>query len=304
MKYALFLGCTIPARLKQYEASARAVCAGLGIELVDVRDFNCCGYPMRNYDNLSFLLSSSRNIALAARRGLDIITLCMCCYGSLKKAQHLMAEDMTHRREMEDFLAREKLAPVGDIAIRHILSVLHDEVGLDAIRKHATRPFRGVKIAAHYGCHALRPKEVVEFDDPHNPGIFDELVEATGAQSIDWQMRLDCCGAPLLGYNDELSLKILNNKLESGMQAGAHYLCAACPFCQLQFDRVQNRPGVKKNGGLSSILYTQLLGLSMGISAEKLQIDANELDISGVEKYMSTLPPPTPPIKGGEIEDR
>jgi heterodisulfide reductase subunit B len=286
MRYALFLGCTIPARLKQYEASARAVCAGLDIELVEVRDFNCCGYPMRNYDNLSFLLSSARNIALAARRGLDIIALCMCCYGSLKKAQHLMTHDATYRKEIEDFLAREKLEPKAAIAIRHILSVLHDEVGVDAIRKHAIRSFKGVKIAAHYGCHALRPKEIVEFDDPNNPVIFDELVEATGARSIDWEMRLDCCGAPLLGFNDELSMKILNNKLESGIRAGADYLCAACPFCQLQFDRVQNRPGITKNGGLPSILYTQLLGLSMGISAETLQIDGNELDISGISRYV------------------
>jgi heterodisulfide reductase subunit B len=286
MRYALFLGCTIPARLKQYEASARAVCAGLDIELVEVRDFNCCGYPMRNYDNLSFLLSSARDIALAARRGLDIIALCMCCYGSLKKAQHLMTHDATYRKEIEDFLAREKLEPKAAIAIRHILSVLHDEVGVDAIRKHAIRSFKGVKIAAHYGCHALRPKEIVEFDDPNNPVIFDELVEATGARSIDWEMRLDCCGAPLLGFNDELSMKILNNKLESGIRAGADYLCAACPFCQLQFDRVQNRPGITKKGGLPSILYTQLLGLSMGISAETLQIDGNELDISGISRYV------------------
>ena len=101
-------------------------------------------------------------------------------------------------------------------------------------------------------------------------------------------MRLDCCGAPLLGSNDELSVAVLNKKLDDGIRSGAHYLCAACPYCQLQFDRVQNMLLSKKQLGrsLASILFTQLLGLSMGIDAAKLQIDANELDISGVEKYI------------------
>jgi heterodisulfide reductase subunit B len=288
MRYALFLGCIIPARLKQYEASARAVCDKLDIELVEILDFNCCGYPMRNYDYLSYLLSSARNISLAANRGLDIITLCMCCYGSLKKAQHLIKEDTAYKKEIDAFLKKEQLVIESDIKIKHILSVLHHEVGIDKIRENVIRPYKGIRIAAHYGCHALRPYDVVEFDDPQNPVIFDNLVEATGAQSVSWQMRLDCCGAPLFGYNDELSVKILNNKLENGIQAGAHYLCSACPYCQLQFDKVQNMVLSKKqlNRSLASILFTQLLGLSMGIDAAELQIDANELDISGVEVFI------------------
>ena len=243
---------------------------------------------MRNYDYLSYLLSSARNIALAADRGLDIITLCMCCYGSLKKAQQLIMEDTPYKKEIEAFLKKERLTIERSIKIRHILSVLHHEVGVDAIREKVTRPYRGLKIAAHYGCHALRPSAVVEFDAPQNPELFENLVEATGAQCVSWQMRLDCCGAPLLGYNDELSAKITGNKLENGIQAGAHYLCSACPYCQLQFDRVQNMM-LSKNQlkrSLSSILYTQLLGLSMGLNAAVLQIDENELDISEVEKYI------------------
>jgi len=243
---------------------------------------------MRNYDYLSFLLSSARNISLAADRGLDIITLCMCCYGSLKKALQVIKKDTPYKKEIDAFLKKERLMIESDIKIKHILSVLHHEVGIDKIREKVTRSYKGLKIAAHYGCHALRPSEVVEFDTPQNPGIFDNLVEATGAQSVSWQMRLDCCGAPLFGYNDELSVKIMSTKLENGIQAGAHYLCSACPYCQLQFDRVQNMLLSKKQLGrsLASILFTQLLGLSMGIDAAKLQIDANELDISGVEKYI------------------
>ena len=288
MKYALYIGCTIPARLSQYEASARAVCGQLGIELVEIRDFNCCGYPMKNYDYRSYLLSSARNIALAEKQGLDIITLCMCCYGSLKMAQHAIMEDTTYKNETDAFLERERLGINGNIQIKHLLSVLYHDVGIDKIKESVTRPYRGMKIAAHYGCHALRPHEIVEFDNPHEPNIFESLVEATGAESVSWQMRLDCCGAPLFGYSDELSAAVLNKKLDDGIRSGAHYLCAACPYCQLQFDRVQNmfvsRKKVERS--LPSILYTQLLGLSMGLPASRLHLDANELDISGVEAYL------------------
>ncbi|MFC1670424.1 CoB--CoM heterodisulfide reductase iron-sulfur subunit B family protein [Spirochaetota bacterium] len=287
MRYALFMGCTIPARLNQYELSARAVLSKLGVELVDIRDFNCCGYPMRNYDYNSFMFSSARNIALAQKKGLDIITLCKCCFGSLRKAKHVL-ENSSENKEVHDFLKKEKLTLHGKTEIKHFLSVLFNDMGLEKIRENITKPFNDLKIATHYGCHALRPKDIVDFDDPDNPVIFDELVNVTGAQSVNWQSKLECCGAPLLGINDELSENITEKKLSHGIESGADFLCTACPYCQLQFDSVQNmmisEKKIKKS--LSPILYTQLLGLSMGIDADTLQLSMNELDISGIKDYI------------------
>jgi heterodisulfide reductase subunit B len=288
MRYALFLGCTIPARMNQYELSARAVLDKLDVELVDIRDFNCCGYPLRNYDVKSFLLSSARNIALAERHDLNIIALCKCCYGSLRKADYLLREDSVLRKEINDLLARENLQYEGGIEIKHLLSVLYHDVGVEALRERIERPYREVKIATHYGCHALRPSDVVQFDDPSDPRLFDDLVEITGAKSIKWSNRLECCGAPLLGVNDDLSMDLMEKKLLNGRESGADYLCVACPYCQLQFDRVQSMMISQRGGNssLPSILYTQLLGLSMGIDADTLQIEANELDISGIKSFL------------------
>jgi heterodisulfide reductase subunit B len=288
MRYALFLGCTIPARMNQYEVSARAVLDKLDIELVDICDFNCCGYPLRNYDVKSFLLSSARNIALAERRELNIIALCKCCYGSLKKTDYVLREDSALRKEINALLARENLRYEGGIEIKHLLSVLYHDMGIEALREKIKRPYREVKIATHYGCHALRPSDVVQFDDPSDPRLFDDLVEITGARSINWSNRLECCGAPLLGVNDDLSMDLMEKKLSNGKESGADYLCVACPYCQLQFDRVQSMMISQRgrNGSLPSILYTQLLGLSMGIDADALQIEANELDISGIKGFL------------------
>jgi heterodisulfide reductase subunit B len=281
MRYALFLGCTIPARLKEYEVSARAVLKKLNIELVDIKDFNCCGYPLRNFDFKSYLLSSARNLALAQRKNLDVAVLCQCCYGSLKKADSLMKEGPSLRDEINGYLKKEKLEYTGGVEIKHLLTILHDDYGIEALRKKIERPFKDLKIAAHYGCHALRPSRIVRLDDPYDPKIFDRLVEATGSQSIYWASRLECCGAPLLGVNDDLSFDIMRKKLKDSSEGGADFICTACPYCQIQFDTVQAMITGEEKGGstIPSILYTQLLGMSMGIDNKALLLDTNRISV-------------------------
>lgn len=290
MKYALFLGCNIPIRLKQYETSSRAVLQELGVTLVDIPDFNCCGYPLRNIDLKAFVLSAARNLALAERQNLDMVVLCKCGYGTLRMAGHLMKENAPLREEVNAILSREGLKYKGDIQVKHLLSILFHDVGTETIREKVTRPYQNLKIATHYGCHALRPSKIVQFDDPVSPSLFDQLVEATGAESVDWPTKLDCCGGPLLGTHDELSLDFTQKKLADAKRAGAHYLTTGCTFCQVQFDAVQKtmEPGPGLNHHLPSILYPQLLGLCMGIKKVALGLDSNEIDITGVENFLAT----------------
>jgi heterodisulfide reductase subunit B len=289
MEFALFLGCTIPARLNQYESSSRAVLEKLGVGLVDIREFNCCGYPLRNIEFKVFLLSSARNLALAEKKNLNVMTLCKCCYGSLKKADYLMKENDSLRKEVNHTLEREGLKYEGRIEVKHLLSVLHKEIGIEAIKGQVVTTFKGLKIATHYGCHALRPSQVVGFDNPVAPTLFDQLVEVTGAESIDWPTKLECCGAPLWGINDGLSMDLTVKKLTDGKQSGADYLCAACPYCHIQFDTVQKMILSQRNldHPLPSILFPQLLGLSMGIEGEALGLEMNEISISGIEELLT-----------------
>jgi len=289
MKYALFLGCTIPRRLQQYDLSARAVLDKFDVDVVDIREFNCCGYPIKNSDFKTFVLFSARNLALAEKQSLDVMTLCKCCFGSLKKVNHLMKQDSSLRDEINFFLAKEGLEYKGTIEVTHFLSVLHKEVGLKSLKEKVTRPFNDLKIATHYGCHALRPSDIMQFDNAVAPVLFDQLVETTGAKSIDWPLKLECCGAPLLGVNDELSMDLTEKKLVNGKESGADYLCVGCPWCQVQFDTVQEMMTSQRstNHRLPSILYPQLLGLAMGIDGDTLGIKMNKIDISGIEAFFS-----------------
>ena len=280
MKYALFLGCTTPARLKGYESSSRAVLGKLGVTLVDIDEFKCCGYPLRNIDFKAFVLSSARNLALAEKEGLKIMTLCKCGYGTLKKAAHLMKENASLQKDVNAILAEEGLQYEAEIEIMHLLTVLYKEVGLEAIKDKIARSYENLKVATHYGCHALRPSQVTQFDDPVAPTLFDELVNITGAKSIEWPMKLECCGGPLSDVNDELSFIFRDKKLSDAKKAGADYVTTGCPYCQIQFDTVQNHH-------IPSILYSQLLGLCLGLDKETLGLDITRPEIAKIENFLT-----------------
>ena len=288
MKFVMLRCCTTPIVLQQYEWSTNAVLERLGIDLVDVEELGCCGYPLRNINFNAYVLSSARNLALSERENLDLLTVCNCCYGTMRHVEHLLKDNGSIRKEINTTLEKEGLKYEGDIQPKHILQLLYDDIGIAAIREKIVRPFEGLNIATHYGCRILRPSKIMRFDKPYSPSKFDELVEVTGAKSVDWVTKHECCGSPLWGINDELSLDLTENKLKNAKKSGANYLCVACSYCQVQFDRVQkillSKRGTENQ--LPSILYPQLLGLSLGIDGETLGLQMNDVSITDIEFFL------------------
>jgi heterodisulfide reductase subunit B len=271
MKFAWFPGCKIPHYQPQYELSTRAVLDALGIRLAHI-EFNCCGYPIRHQNFKASVLSAARNMAIANQHHQTILTPCKCCYGNLKHGQYWMKHHQGLRHEITRILAEEGLKWDDGIRVVHLLSVLAHDVKPEMIRARVNHPLTGLKVAAHYGCHALRPGNVTRFDDPLAPTIFEKLVDITGAESINWPLRLECCGNPLWEKNNRLSIRLMNRKLRDAAQSGADIICTACTYCQIQFDTVQagllekDRP----KSTLPAILYPQLLGLSLGLNQDVL----------------------------------
>jgi heterodisulfide reductase subunit B len=214
--------------------------------------------------------------------------MCKCCYGSLKKAVYFLNQDPDLNADVNRILARENLEYKNRGQVKHLLSVLYHDVGLDRLKENIQKTYSGLQIAVSYGCHALRPSSVTEFDDPVSPKIFDELVEATGAFSVEWTRKLDCCGAPLTGFNDQLARDMAKRKIDSAREAGAQFICTACPYTQLQFDGVQKRMAASPDYGepLAPILYPQLLGLSMGMDEKTLGLSKNEINLSDITSFL------------------
>ncbi len=212
MKFAFFQGCNIPIRIQQYATSTEAVFKKFGIELLTVPEFNCCGYPARNVDEKAYLLPSVRNMAIAEKMGLDIIVICNCCFASLQKAKNVMTKDIQLKDELNGYLTKEGLQYQGNVRIKHFLTVLYEDVGTEKIKSQLVNKFKDLNISVIHGCHVLRPREITSFDNSFVPKITEELLQATGATSLDWRGKLECCGAALAGINDDLSKKLLQRK--------------------------------------------------------------------------------------------
>lgn len=269
--------------------STNAVLSKLGITLIDLKAFNCCGYPLKSTDKMAYLLASVRNLAVAADKGLDLITLCNCCFESLKQAKSVMESDTAMRGRISEVLLKEGLVYHEQTQIRHVFEVLLEDIGIDNIKDRLVASYDGLNIATHYGCHLLRPSRLLQFDDPVAPKRFDDLVELTGARSVPWKSKLDCCGAPALGGHDALSINLTHQKIKDALDGGADFLCVACVYCQLQFDRVQHMHVATYSNGnsLAPILYTQLLGLALGIEPGELGLDQHCMDTSGLTDFLT-----------------
>lgn len=292
MKYAFFQGCNIPIRIRQYAASTTAVLQHFGISLEIIPEFNCCGYPARNVDEKAYLLPSVRNLALAEKLGLDILVICNCCFASLQKARNVMGKDSALLAEMNGILAREDLRYSGMAEVRHYLSVLH-EVGTDTIRTKLVKMFTDLKVSVIHGCHILRPREITRFDNSFMPRITEELLLPTGARGLEWRGKLECCGAALAGINDDLSHKLLREKIGAAQEAGSDFIVPVCSYCHLQFDTMQLNIGKEGEKLLPVLLLPQLLGLCLGIDEATLGIEENRtISPVHIERLKSLLGPP------------
>lgn len=271
MTYAYFPGCKIPHHLPEHGQSVEAVCARLGIALLKP-EFACCGYPIRHENRDASVYSALRNLAMAESLGHDLMTPCKCCYGNFQQARHQIGNDEKLKSRMRNLLDDEGLPWPEAVRVWHFLQVLDAE--RDAVVAAVAHPLE-LKVACHYGCHALRPENITHFDDPLAPTIFERLVAATGAKPLNWELRLECCGYPLRGRDERISDLLMAKKLASAQASGADVLATACTYCQLQFGRDE--------GHIPAVLFSQLLGLALGLAPGDLGLAETALSWLGKE---------------------
>jgi heterodisulfide reductase subunit B len=278
MKYALFLGCTIPARSRQYELSARKVAQTLGIELVDIENFICCGFPVKSSDKKSALILAGYNLALAEKNNLDLCALCSSCTSALTEASRHLSEHENQRAEVNESLGRVGLKYEGRVKVRHFARILYEEVGLEELKKHLTKSLEGLRVASHYGCHYIKPSEIYDnFDQVEDPHTLDEMIALTGATVVDYSNKKRCCGGPVLAVDEKTSLSVAKEKLDDILEAGADMINLVCPFCSVMYD--SNQKGIETQFNVTynlPVLYlTQILGLAMGLDRKELGLNMN-----------------------------
>jgi len=284
-KYLMFLGCVIPYRIPSFEVSARKMLERLGVELVEMPEFNCCGLPLDSVEHDTMLVLAARNLCLAEQQGLDIITLCPGCAGTLRKVNMKLQADKKLKEHVNGILKEIGMEfQGGKVRVRHLIQVLSEDVGFDKIKQAVVKPLTGLRVAEHNGCHVLRPTKYLAFDDPENPVILKKLIEATGAECLDYMYETDCCGAPIIGVNDQIPLYLAGDKLRNIKAVKAQALITVCPFCHMMFDI--NQPRIERllteKFGIPVLHYPQLLGLAMGFTPKEMALDELRVDAAKI----------------------
>jgi len=278
MRYAFFLGCTIPARARNYELSARRVAETLGIELIEMERFMCCGFPIKAADRDAATLMAAYNLSLARKKGLDICSLCSSCASQLAEAAHHLSLDDGEKARVNERLSAVGLAYREGPRVRHFARILFEEVGAEAIKAHLKKDLGGLKIAVHYGCHYLKPSSIHDhFDDVEDPRSLEALVALTGAEVVDYPGKKMCCGGPVLPVDEKLALSVTKKKLDTLVEAKVDALCLVCPFCSVMYDGNQKSIEAEFNAtyNLPVLYLTQVLGLAMGFDTKELGLNMN-----------------------------
>jgi heterodisulfide reductase subunit B len=274
VKYAFFPGCSLESTAWDFNRSTRAVCGALGIELEDIPDWVCCGSTPAHASNASLAVALPViNLQKAQLMGAPVMTACASCYSRLRTANHKVRHQPAERERAERVTGRPY---DGGVEVVHLLDVLINRVGLDAIRKRVRRPLRGLRVASYYGCLLMRPPEIVAFDVAEHPTCMDSILAAAGASPVDWPYKTECCGAGLSITNADVVCRLGHRLLSMARQAGANCLAVACPMCQVNLD-LRQADIHKSYGDLpdTPVLYvTQLLGLALGLAPDALGLDA------------------------------
>ncbi len=280
-QYAFYLGCIAPNRYPGVEAASIKTGKKLGIDLVPLKGASCCPAPGA-FGSISlevFYAMAARNLVLAEQMKTDICLVCNGCYKSIWETNHKLKHNPDLKEKVNEVLKEVDMEFKGSIEVYHLAELLYDPkiVGIPKIRESVTNPLEGTKIAVHYGCHLVKPKKERHFGSTDRPMWIEEMVEALGAEAVQYRNKMLCCGAGggVRGYDIVHSLDITNEKLINLKEVGVDALTDICPFCQLQFDRgqieIQEKFGATYN--LPVLHYAELLGLAQGMSPQELALD-------------------------------
>lgn len=258
MRYSYYPGCSAHSTGLEYSLSTEATLRQLDVELEEIEGWNCCGASSAHALSHRLALTlPARNLALAQQAGGDLVIPCAACYNRLKGAELALRSNSEARAEIE---ADVGFNFTGQVRIRPLLAILHEDFGPQRVAAETRRPLSGLKVVPYYGCLLVRPPRVAQFDDPDDPRLMASLLRAAGAEVMPWSHATDCCGAGLSLPRSDAVYRLVGRLAERAREAGAEALVTACPLCQVNLEmRQPARPR------LPAFYFTELLGLAFDL---------------------------------------
>lgn len=278
-RYLFYPGCSLQRSARPYLDSLEAISEDLDLVIEDVNDWNCCGATeyLSVYRIAAHALVG-RNLALAQQQVNGTRTLmaaCSACYLNLVKTNHYMREDERLRTEVNDALSAGGLEYQPDsVEIRHLLDVVFNDVGLDAVQARVVRPLKGLRVAPYYGCMIVRPDPENRFDNPEYPMALDRLLKVLGAEVIDFPLKTHCCSGHMTQISPEVAYELIRRLVHGADQYRADLMVTLCPMCQLNLDAYQGEMNQHFNTTyhMPVLYFTQLMGLAFGHEPAELGI--------------------------------
>lgn len=273
MQIGYYPGCALHGSSNDYEQSVRACLDAMGMQLRELDDWICCGATAAHSINRKLSVAlPARNLALAERDGFDeLLAPCPMCSMELIKAQSLMTGDDALRKEMGQIV---EMDIKGNTQVINLIQIFQ-KIGLESIKAAVKKPLEGLKVACYYGCLLTRPAKTLQFDDCEHPSSMETILEALGAEAVDWNFKTECCGAGMTMSNEETVLDLSNKILSNAAAHGADCLCVACPMCHVNLDMKQESIEKRYGSRHDMVVYylSDLVGLALGLTPEALGID-------------------------------
>ncbi|MBQ7525662.1 MAG: CoB--CoM heterodisulfide reductase iron-sulfur subunit B family protein [Abditibacteriota bacterium] len=279
MKYAYYPGCSLESTGKEYDISVRAAAESLGLELVELEDWNCCGATSaHSLDNHLALTLPARNLGIAEKTGLDVTAPCAACYNRMKTAEKALKGDPKLREEINKETGKDY---EGKAAVYSLLEVFAGEEMKGRIAERVTLKLDGLKVACYYGCLLTRPAKVTGYDRYEDPQNMDEIMSLIGAEPVDWYFKTECCGASF-GVARASTVERLTAKIiEDARANGADCVVTACPLCMTNLEMRQGELN------MPIFYFTELLALALGSEGIQKCFASHLVDVnSALDKVM------------------
>lgn len=285
--YTYYPGCSAEATAVGLGLSVQAIAKPLDMELIELEGWTCCGStPYGSLDELESIVVAARNLALAEKTGLDLVTPCSSCFITLYQADIKLKDHPQLMAQINEALAVANLEYHGNVQIRHLTEVLVNDITPEVITTKVKRPLHGLKVAPYYGCQLVRPD--YGFDDPEAPQSLDRLVACLGAEAVPFPLKNRCCGGSLIIPEEDLALGLIRKLLDNALENGAQCIVTPCPLCQTNLDAYQSRVNskFKTHYNLPVLFISQLIGLALGVDPKSLGLNTNIVSPSEVLDYI------------------
>jgi heterodisulfide reductase subunit B len=257
MEFSYYPGCSLESTACEYNASVQAVFESLGVGLHEIEQWNCCGASSAHSINRELSLAlPARNLALAQPAGLDIVMPCAACFNRHKSADFELRTNPAQRATLEALIGFEFS---GAVAVRPLLDVVANQIGLSALKARVEKPLKGLKAVGYYGCLLVRPPEITQFENPDNPILMSQILETIGAEARPWSYATECCGGGLSLTKSNVAARLVNRLAEHAREAGADAIVTSCPLCQVNLEMRQDAQK------MPVLYFTELIGLAFGL---------------------------------------